>query len=125
VSQNVPDPAPQDPIAQDHARWPDRLMTALEIEGADPDVSRLARAARIAAAASGHDDDAAATAFIAGYAAGLAEGTGQAGFDRAHAASLRAIERLLAAEVAARPEPSLRPEPSRTAGNAAGKGPRP
>lgn len=76
-------------------------MAALEIEGATPDVARLSRAARIASAASGNDDDAAATAFIAGYAAGLAEGTGQAGFDRAHAASLRAIERLLAADVAA------------------------
>jgi hypothetical protein len=123
VSQNVPDPAPQDPTAQHHARWPDRLMAALEIEGAAPDVSRLARAARIAAAASGHDDDAAATAFIAGYAAGLAEGTGQAGFDRAHAASLRAIERLLAGEVAARPDPSLRPAPAE--GTTTGKGPRP
>jgi hypothetical protein len=104
-------------------------MAALEIEGARPDTARLARTARIAAAASGHDDDAAATAFIAGYAAGLAEGTGQAGFDRAHAASLRAIERTLAAEVAARPDPSLRPEPSPAegtpAGPTAGKGPRP
>jgi hypothetical protein len=74
-------------------------MAALELGGASPDTARLARAARIAAAASGHDDDAAATAFIAGYAVGLAEGMGQAGFDRAHSASLRAIERLLAAEV--------------------------
>jgi hypothetical protein len=76
-------------------------MAALELGGVSPDTARLARAARIAAAASGHDDDAAATAFIAGYAVGLAEGTGQAGFDRAHSASLRAIERLLAAEVSA------------------------
>jgi hypothetical protein len=125
VSQNVPDPAPQDPIVPNHSRWPDRLMAALEIEGAAPDVSRLARTARIAAAASGHDDDAAATAFIAGYAAGLAEGTGQAGFDRAHAASLRAIERLLAAEVAHRSDPSQRPGPSAAEGTTTGKGPRP
>jgi hypothetical protein len=83
-------------------------MTALELPDISPDTARLARAARIAAAASGQDDDAAATAFVAGYAAGLAEGTGQAGFDRAHAASLRAIERLLATEVAAPSAPSRR-----------------
>jgi hypothetical protein len=76
-------------------------MAALELGGVSPDTVRLARAARIAAAASGRDDDAVATAFIAGYAVGLAEGTGQAGFDRAHSASLRAIERVLAAEVSA------------------------
>lgn len=75
--------------------WPAELMTVLELDGAHPDFSRLARLARNAAAASGNDDDAAATAFIAGYAAGLAEGSGQAGFDRAHRASLRGIERLL------------------------------
>ncbi|MCY1159637.1 MAG: hypothetical protein MOP51_2662 [Citricoccus sp.] len=84
-------------------------MTALELPDINPDTARLARAARIAAAASGQDDDAAATAFVAGYAAGLAEGTGQAGFDRAHAASLRAIERLLATEVTAPSSPSRRP----------------
>jgi hypothetical protein len=95
-------------------------MAALEIEGAAPDIDRLARTARIAAAASGHDDDAAVTAFVAGYAVGLAEGTGQAGFDRAHAASLRAIERLLAAEVAARPDPAVRPAPSPASGAAEG-----
>jgi hypothetical protein len=71
-------------------------MAALELGGVRPDFDRLTRLARIAAAASGHDDDAAATAFIAGYAAGLAEGTGQAGFDRAHRASMRGIERLVA-----------------------------
>ncbi|MGO1884754.1 MAG: hypothetical protein ACTH3G_05260 [Citricoccus sp.] len=77
------------------------LMAALELGDATPDIARLARIARIAAAASGNDDDAAATAFIAGYAAGLAEGTGQAGFDRAHHASLRGIEQFLARAVTA------------------------
>lgn len=71
------------------------LMAALELGDAAVDVPRLARIARIAAASSGNDDDAAATAFIAGYAAGLAEGTGQAGFERAHQASLRGIEQFL------------------------------
>ncbi|REE05168.1 hypothetical protein C8E99_3038 [Citricoccus muralis] len=70
-------------------------MTALELDGVHPDFARLERLARSAAAMSGNDGDAAATAFIAGYAAGLAEGSGQAGFDRAHRASLRGIERLL------------------------------
>jgi len=122
VSQNVPDPTPQNPRPQNRDGWPGRLMAALEIDGAAPDISRLARTARIAAAASGHDDDAAVTAFVAGYAAGLAEGTGQAGFDRAHAGSLRAIERLLAAEVAARPGPS--PADGTAEGAAGGKEPR-
>ncbi|WMY79506.1 molybdopterin-guanine dinucleotide biosynthesis protein [Citricoccus sp. I39-566] len=76
------------------------LMAALELGDAAVDIPRLARLARIAAATSGNDDDAAATAFIAGYAAGLAEGTGQAGFDRAHRASLHGIERLLDRAVA-------------------------
>ncbi len=71
------------------------LMAALELGDPAVDVPRLSRIARIAAAASGNDDDAAAVAFIAGYAAGLAEGTGQAGFDRAHGASLRGIEALV------------------------------
>ncbi len=70
-------------------------MTALELDGVHPDFARLASLARHAAATSGNDEDAAATAFIAGYAAGLAEGSGQACFDRAHRASLRGIERLL------------------------------
>lgn len=77
------------------------LMAALELGDAAVDIPRLARIARIAAAASGHDDDAAATAFIAGYAAGLAEGTGQAGFERAHRASLRGIEAFLGRAVTA------------------------
>ncbi|MGM7669565.1 DUF6457 domain-containing protein [Microbacterium sp. A93] len=77
------------------------LMAALELGDPAVDVPRLARIARIAAAASGHDDDAAATAFIAGYAAGLAEGTGQAGFERAHRASLRGIETFLSRAVTA------------------------
>ncbi|MGD6980847.1 MULTISPECIES: hypothetical protein [Citricoccus] len=106
MPQNVPAPSPQASAPQYPAGWPERLMAALELSGVSPDTARLSRAARIAAAASGQDDDAAATAFIAGYAAGLAEGSGQAGFDRAHAASLRAIERLLAAEVTA---PSAHP----------------
>lgn len=76
------------------------LMAALELGDAAVDIPRLARLARIAAATSGNDDDAAVTAFIAGYAAGLAEGTGQAGFDRAHRASLLGIERLLDRAVA-------------------------
>lgn len=75
------------------------LLAALELGATSPDFDRLARIARLAAAVSGRDDDGPATAFLAGYAAGLAEGTGQAGFDRAHAASLRAIERLVAARI--------------------------
>lgn len=101
MPQNHPAPAPQGAPPAGGSGWPQQLMAALELEGPGPHVPRLARLARLAAAASGEDDDAAATAFIAGYAAGLAEGTGQAGFERAHSASLRAIERLLAAEVGA------------------------
>lgn len=75
------------------------LMAALELGDAAVDIPRVARAARIAAATSGNNEDAAATAFIAGYAAGLAEGTGQAGFERAHRASLRGIEQFLGRSV--------------------------
>lgn len=71
------------------------LMAALELGDPAVDVPRLARIARIAAATTGQDDDAAVTAFLAGYAAGLAEGTGQADFERAHRASLRGIEAFL------------------------------
>ncbi|MDI3331359.1 MAG: hypothetical protein QJR09_11615 [Micrococcus sp.] len=125
MPQNIPAPSPQSPVPQDPAGWPHRLMAALEIDGTRPDVARLARTARLAAAASGQDDDAAATAFIAGYAAGLAEGTGQAPFDRAHAASLRAIERLLAAEVTGGSGSPASPGPAAAAGAAEGKGARP
>ncbi|QCU78767.1 hypothetical protein E7744_11910 [Citricoccus sp. SGAir0253] len=99
MPQDDPTPLPPDPAEGAGTDWPRRLMAALELDGASPDFARLARTARLAAAASGEDDDAAATAFLAGYAAGLAEGMGQAGFDRAHRASLRGIERLLAARV--------------------------
>lgn len=71
------------------------LMAALELGDPAVDVARVARIARIAAAASGQDDDAAGVAFVAGYAAGLAEGTGQADFGRAHGASLRGIEAIV------------------------------
>lgn len=124
MPQNVPTPTPQQHSPQAQADWPDRLMAALEIEGVTPDTARVARIARVAAAVSGHDDDGAVTAFIAGYAAGLAEGTGQAGFDRAHAASLRAIERLLAADVTARPAPGAATG-AESQGTTGAQGPRP
>ncbi|NUL44240.1 molybdopterin-guanine dinucleotide biosynthesis protein [Cellulosimicrobium funkei] len=87
--------APQPATVPPAARWPAEVMTALELDGVHPDFARLERLARTAAEASGNDGDVVATAFIAGYAAGLAEGSGQADFDRAHHASLRRIERLL------------------------------
>jgi hypothetical protein len=94
-----PLPHPSDDPEPAPSGWPAQLMAALELGEARPQFDRLTRLARLAAAASGDDDDAAATAFIAGYAAGLAEGTGQAGFERAHRASMRGIERLVAMAV--------------------------
>ncbi|MFC4430919.1 DUF6457 domain-containing protein [Citricoccus alkalitolerans] len=87
--------APQPATVPSATGWPAELMTALELDGVHPEFAWLERLARNAADASGDDGDAAATAFIAGYAAGLAEGSNQASFDRAHRASLRRIERLL------------------------------
>ena len=76
--------------------WTTRLLELMEMGLARPDLAGVAALAGQARAAHPQDPDAGTSAaFIAGYAAGLAEGTGQADFARAHRASLRALERLI------------------------------
>lgn len=71
------------------------------MDGAAPDLQAVARVGAAAQEAHPVDPDAATSAaFIAGYAAGLAEGSGQAEFARAHRASLRAILTVLESEAA-------------------------
>lgn len=72
---------------------------------ARPDLAGVAALAGQARAAHPQDPDAGTSAaFITGYGAGLAEGTGQADFARAHRASLRALERLIAQDRAGEQE---------------------
>lgn len=72
-------------------------MEQMELGTARPDLTHVASVAHAAQRIHPQDPDAGASAaFIAGYAAGLAEGTGQADFTRAHRAALRAVERLIA-----------------------------
>lgn len=76
--------------------WAPRLLSQMELGAVRPDWEGLASLAALAQAHHPQDPDAGSSAaFIAGYAAGLAEGTGQADFARAHRASLRALERLI------------------------------
>ena len=80
-------------------------MEQMELGTARPDLTHVASVAHAAQRIHPQDPDAGASAaFIAGYAAGLAEGTGQADFARAHRASLRALERLIAQDRAGEQE---------------------
>ncbi len=74
-------------MAQPLPEWANALLTSLEIGTVDVDLDVLQEIAQ-----NVNDDphrDRILVGFIAGYAAGLAEGGGMATFDRAHAASVQ------------------------------------
>lgn len=76
--------------------WAHNLLQALEIDAVNIDVAALQNLATKTS-----DDPNQAhilVGFIAGYAAGLAEGSGMTGFDRAHAASVQFMHKTLAVE---------------------------
>lgn len=67
--------------------WANQLLRSLEIDPVDIDIVTLQEIAQ-----NLNDDpqrDRILVGFIAGYAAGLAEGGGMATFDKAHAASVQ------------------------------------
>ena len=71
-------------------------MQSMELGSARPDLDEVAALGAQARSQHPEDPDAGTTvAFLAGYAAGLAEGSGQADFDRSHRASLSALRRML------------------------------
>lgn len=76
--------------------WAQELMGQMELGHARPDWEALSDLAAAVTQAHPEDPDAGiAAVFIAGYAAGLAEGTEQADFDRAHRMSVRALQTMM------------------------------
>ena len=76
--------------------WAADLLKALEIDPVDVDTAALRRIAD-GIDHDQHTDDL-LVGFIAGYAAGMAQGSGMADFDKAHAASVRFMTKNVAAE---------------------------
>lgn len=73
--------------------WANELLAALEMNPVDVDTATLLQLAQ----RLNHDPetDPVHIGFVAGYAAGMAQGSGMADFDKAHAASLRFMSKML------------------------------
>lgn len=83
-------------MTQQLPSWASEILQALEIDPVNVDIDTLK-----AIAATINDDplrDHLLVGFVAGYAAGLAEGTGMASFDRAHAASVQFMSKSTSLE---------------------------
>lgn len=78
-------------VTQPLPDWASNLLHSLEIDPVEVDTQTLQGIAANISTAS--DRDQLLVGFIAGYAAGLAEGSGMATFDRAHAASMQFMYR--------------------------------
>jgi len=76
--------------------WATRILTQLEIEPVDIDIAALKRIAENLDAS--HSTDQLVVGFLAGYAAGLAQGADMASFERAHAASLKFMDKITATD---------------------------
>lgn len=74
--------------------WANRILTQLEIEPVEIDIAALKRVA--ANVHADQSEDQLVVGFLAGYAAGLAEGAEMASFERAHAASLSFMDKVTA-----------------------------
>ena len=76
--------------------WAANLLKSLELEPVDVDIDVLRRIAD----GVDHDEstDELFVGFIAGYAAGMAQGSGMVGFDKAHAASVNFMTKNLVTE---------------------------
>lgn len=77
--------------------WAQQLLVNLELSPIEVDTAALHQ---LVNAVNAHPTakDALVMGFIAGYAAGMAQGEGMASFDRAHTASLRFMHRTLTGE---------------------------
>lgn len=76
--------------------WANQILAQLEIDSVEIDIATLGRIA--ANLDLTQIQDKLTIGFIAGYAAGLAEGAQMASFDHAHAASLKFMDKITAAE---------------------------
>jgi len=85
-----------DTMTQPLPAWASHLLHALEIDAVNIDADALQGIA--ANVTTAPDRDQLLVGFIAGYAAGLAEGSGMATFDKAHAASVRFMQRSTSGE---------------------------
>ena len=77
-------------------KWASELLSALEIDPVDVNTDGLHQIADTVNEDPGTDQ--LLVGFIAGYAAGLAQGSGMAKFDTAHAASVRFMTKHLIRE---------------------------
>lgn len=80
-------------VTQSLPGWASILLRSLEIDTVDIDIEGLQAIAAHFTADPNRDQ--LLVGFIAGYAAGLAEGSDMATFDRAHAASVQFIHNAL------------------------------
>lgn len=83
-------------MTQPVPEWAADLLAALELEPLEVRIETLHQIAK-----SIQDDpetDQLLTGFIAGYAAGMAQGSGMASFDRAHTGSVRFMRKYVAGE---------------------------
>ena len=76
--------------------WATNLLKALEIDPVDVDTDALRRIAD--GIENNPETDDLLVGFIAGYAAGMAQGSGMAGFDKAHSASVSFMVKNLVTE---------------------------
>lgn len=76
--------------------WATQLLQSLEIDPVHVDVEALRRIAD--GIDYDHNTDELLVGFIAGYAAGMAHGSGMAGFAKAHAASVNFMAKNLLTE---------------------------
>lgn len=76
--------------------WATDILQSLELGAIEIDTVALRRIAETVQ--EDPPTDALLVGFIAGYAAGMAEGSGMAGFDKAHAASVRFMAKDLTRE---------------------------
>lgn len=83
-------------VTQHLPAWAIELLASLEIDSVEVDLETLDRIA--ATIDDGPSQAHLLIGFIAGYAAGLAEGGGMADFDRAHAASVRFMRKHVVGE---------------------------
>lgn len=83
-------------MTQPLPEWATQLLTSLEIDPVHVDINALRRIAD--GIEYDPKTDELLVGFIAGYAAGMAQGSGMAGFDKAHAASVNFMAKNLVTE---------------------------
>ncbi len=84
------------PMIQHLPTWAQELLQALEIEPVQVNIEALEELAQTIP--DNTPDPKLLVGFIAGYAAGLAEGSDMASFERAHSASVQFMRKYLTRE---------------------------